>query len=124
MLSKEKQTLPEAKEITVKLELRDAKECLKHLPSSLERARSKIEEAIEHVDFWNFSRNCEYLEFERADFHLTGLMTPAWHKYCNHLRNKGGPERLYLQGLSEEVRDKITGACCRENCPISVHHNE
>lgn len=118
MASKEKQILPEAKEITVKLELGDAEECLKYLPSNLERVRSKVEEAIEHVDFWNFLRSCEYLEFARADFHLTGLMTPGWHLYCKHPENKSGAERLYIQGLLEEVKDKITGACDRENCPI------
>jgi hypothetical protein len=117
-MAKEKSKLPEAKKITIELELSDAKECLNYLPSNLKVVRSKIEEALENVNFWNFLRNCEYLEFERADFHFTGLMTPAWHLYCKHPENKMGTERLYIIGLSKEVKDKISGRCDRENCPI------
>ena len=106
--------LKRVKEITVKLELRDAKECLKYLPSNLKKVRSKIEEAIENVNFWNFLRNCGYLEFIR-DFHL---MTPDWHLYCKHSENKGGKEGLDIQGLSEKVKDKIVGTCDGESCPM------
>ncbi|MFZ6016424.1 MAG: hypothetical protein ACOYU0_02190 [Nitrospirota bacterium] len=128
-----KEKLPESKEITVKLDLNEAKECLKYFPSNLERVRREIEEAIEDINFWNFLRNCEYLEFTQADFHLTGLMTPGWHLYCKHFENKSKIENYfqdlaeeirekmketYFQDLPEEVKNKITGTCNRENCPI------
>lgn len=118
MMPKERGTLPEAKEITVKFELGDAEECLKYIPPNLERARNKIIEALERARFWNYLRDCEHLEFTRADFHLTGLMTPAWHLYCKHPENKGGIEKVRIIGLSTEVRHKITGRCSKENCPL------
>ena len=89
MVAKGKETLPEAKKIRIELELEEAKECLKYLPHVLEEVRSKILEAIEDSKFWNFLRNCEYLEAVRADFHLTGLLNPpAWSLYCKHPENK------------------------------------
>jgi hypothetical protein len=117
-MAEEKETLPEANEVTVKLKLNDAKECLKYLPSNLERVRSEIEKSIEHANFWNFLRYCEYLEYATADFHFMGLMTPAWHLYCKHPENKEGTERLHIEGLPKKVKDKITGACNIENCPL------
>ncbi|KPV64999.1 MAG: hypothetical protein AOA65_0598 [Candidatus Bathyarchaeota archaeon BA1] len=107
IVAKEKRTLPEAKEITIKLDLDEARECLRYLPRDLERVRGKIEEAIKHLDFWNFLRSCEYLEAVMADFHFTGLLNPpAWSLYCKHPENKGGRQRLRI-----EVEDEITGAC-------------
>ncbi len=40
-MAKGRRPLPEAKEITIKLDLDEAKECLRHLPSDLERVRMK-----------------------------------------------------------------------------------
>lgn len=118
MENREKETLPEAKKVTVEIDINEASECLKYLPSGLEIARREIEEGIKHAEFWNFSRNCQHLEFSKADFHLTGLMAPpAWYKYCKHPENKGGTAKLYIEGL-KEVRNKITGECSRENCPV------
>ncbi|MBT9165154.1 MAG: hypothetical protein DDT22_01217 [candidate division WS2 bacterium] len=120
--------LPESKEITIKIDLEDAKECLKYLPPSLERVKNEIEKAIGNVNFWNFLRDCEHLEFSVADFHLTGLGKPGWHLYCKHPEHsskerylKDLPEeirKLYRGDLPEDVRDKITGACNLEICPI------
>ncbi|KPV63600.1 MAG: hypothetical protein AOA66_0732 [Candidatus Bathyarchaeota archaeon BA2] len=121
MAVKEKEKLPEAKKITTKLDLDEAKECLRYLPETLEKVRGKIREAIEHVDFWNFLRNCEYLEAVRADFHFTGLLNPpAWSLYCKHPENKRPceKEKLRIEDLPEEVIDKITGPCDKQNCPI------
>ena len=109
--------LPEAKEVVVKLSLEDAEKCLQYIPKSLKEARKKIEEAIEHTNFWNFLRNCEYLKFKRADFHLTGLMNPAWHLYCTHPENKSNPKKLYVD-LPEEEKKEVTGPCNRISCPI------
>ncbi len=111
--------LPEAKEITVKLRLNEAKECLRYLPKGLESVRGKIEEAIEYANFWNFLRDCEHLEAVRANFHLTGLLNPpAWILYCKHPENKGERRKLYVKGVSEDVKGKMTGTCDRESCPI------
>lgn len=119
MRNNEKEKLPEAKKVMVKIDLNEASECLKYLPSSLERVRREIEQGIKYAEFWNFSRNCQYPESVKADFHLTGLFNPpAWTLYCKHPENKGGTERVYIIGLKKEVRDKITGACSKEDCPI------
>lgn len=113
------QKLPETKEVTLKLGLDEAKECLKYLPSNLGGIKTKLEEAIKHIDFWNFLKDCQCLETFRADFHLTGLLNPpAWTLYCKHPENKGGTRGLYLGNVSEKIRDKVTGSCHRENCPI------
>jgi len=120
MPAKEKQQkLPQAEEVTLKLEIDEAKECLKFLPSNLEGVKTKLEEAIKHAYFWNFLRDCHYLQSFKADFHLTGLFNPpAWSLYCTHPENKGGAKRLYLGDISEEKRNKVTGSCDRDNCPI------
>ena len=110
-----KERLPEAK-VTVKLELNEAEECLKHLPPEFEELRIRFEEAIEQAKFWNFLRNCQYLEFEQADFHFTGLGTPGWHLYCTHPENKGRP--VYIADLPKEVKDRVTSGCDEKNCPI------
>ncbi len=111
--------LPEGKEITLKLRLNEARECLKHLPSILQGIKDKLEHTIKEIDFWNFLRDCQYLEAFQVDFHLTGLLNPpAWTLYCKHLENKGGADRLYLEEVPEETRNKITGSCNRDNCPI------
>ena len=70
------------------------------------------------MEFWNFLRRCDYLEFIRADFHLTGLGRPGWRLYCKHPENKKGRDKLYIEDLPEEVKDQITGPCGKESCPI------
>jgi len=118
-MAKENQKLPEAKEVTLKLGLDEAKECLKYLPSNLGGMKTKLEEAIKHANFWNFLRDCQYLETVKADFHFTGLFNrPAWSLYCTHPENKGGTRGLYLGDVSEKIRGKVIGSCDRDNCPI------
>lgn len=118
-MARENQKLPEAKEITLKLGLDEAEECLKCLPSNLEGVKTKLEEAIHYVHFWNFLRDCQYLQSVKADFHFTGLSNPpAWSLYCTHPENKGGTRGLYLGDVSEEIRDKVIGSCDRDNCSI------
>jgi len=114
-----RERLPKAKEITIKINLTDAEECLKLLPEGLEKVRKEIEEAVRRVNFWNFLRKCRYLETVRADFHLTGLLNPpAWSLFCKHRKNKRGKEGLYLGDLPKKVRKDITGPCDEESCPI------
>jgi hypothetical protein len=116
---KTRERLPKAKEVTIKISLTEAEKCLKLLPEDLEKVRKEIGEAVRRVNFWNFLRNCRYLEAVRADFHLTGLLNPpVWSLFCKHKKNKGGKERLYLGNLPEKVRKDITGPCDEESCPI------
>lgn len=117
-MAKENQKIAEAKEVTLKLGLDEAKECLKYLPPN-GGIKTKLEEAIKDVDFWNFLKDCQCLEAFQADFHLTGLLNPpGWTLYCKHPENKGGTRRLDLGDVPEEIRDKVTGSCDRDNCPI------
>ncbi|MEM2781023.1 MAG: hypothetical protein QXG39_08895 [Candidatus Aenigmatarchaeota archaeon] len=118
---KKKERLPQAKEITIKIEMEEAKKCLKYLPENLERLKAEIEEAVKHAKFWNFLRNCKYLQAVRADFHLTGLLNPpGWTLYCKHPKNKKpyGKERAHIEDVSKAEREKIVGPCDQEYCPI------
>lgn len=105
-----REKLPEAKEIRVDIKLDAAKRVLSSLPADLKEVKNEIEKALERVEFWNFLRNCGYLESERADFHLTGLGTPGWYLYCTH------PDRK--QPYPDRLERKIADACERESCPI------
>ncbi|MBO3800433.1 MAG: hypothetical protein FGF52_05205 [Candidatus Brockarchaeota archaeon] len=93
MTTREKK-LPEAKEVSITLGVDEARELLGYIPDNLQKVESKVEEAIKNADFWNFLRDCEYLEAVQADFHLTGLLNPpAWNLYCKHPENRKHRER-------------------------------
>lgn len=106
----------EAKEIKIELKLSEIEKYLKlkNLPKEL---CNKLEKSVEHANFWNFLRNCKYLEGIQADFHFTGLGNPpGWHLYCKNPKNKS--ERPIYIELGSKDKDKITGICDIKNCPI------
>src|SRR3989344_9423575 len=106
----------EAKKVEIEFMLSEVEKYLrlKNFPKKL---HSELEKSLEHANFWNFLRDCNYLESVKADFHITGFGNPpAWHLYCKHPKNKCKKPEYIEPGPKD--KNKITGACDIKNCPI------
>jgi len=117
----EEQKLPKAEDISVKLNLEDAKECLRLIQQSdgLEKLKKGIQEAIERAKFWDFARDCSHLTHTVADFHFSGTGNPAYHLYCGNAKNKA--EKAYRSHISAKLIRETAGPyspCDIRSCPI------